>query len=192
MGPNMFASYSFTALDVLIRAENFWERFEAPSSPYNLLKFSILMGLLPFSGFFFHYAVLGKVWNFWPWVQSILPVLRALMCALLQWIFFATFPMLSAMLIEFLFKWMRPPSLNSFTIVATYSLTPLCVTSLFVSVPFFNEILPVLSFSAFLYLLFSGYRLYLRQGVAKSAVFTLVTGALFASIRQIFVFVIGF
>jgi hypothetical protein len=188
----MVSPYSDTAMDVLSRAENFWERFEAPSNPYDLVKYSILMGLLPFSGFFFHYAVLGKIWNVWPWVQSILPVLRALMCALLQWIFFATFPILSAMLIEFLFKWLHPPSLNSCTIVSTYSLTPLCLTSLFVSVPFFNQILPVLSFSTFLYLLFTGYRIYLRQGIAKSAVFTLVTGALFASIRQIFVFVIGF
>ena len=188
----MTSPYPSIAMEVLSRAENFWERFEAPSSPYELLKFSILMGSLPFSGFFFHYAVLGKIWNMWPWVQSILPVLRALMCALLQWIFFATFPILSAMLIEFLFKWLRPPSLNSCATVVTYSMTPLFVTSLFVSVPFFNKILPVLSFSASLYLLFSGYRLYLRQGIAKSAIFTLVTGALFASIRQIFIFVIGF
>jgi len=151
------------------------------------------MGFFTFAGYLFSYALVGKIWNWIPFIQSTLSTVRALFCAGLQWIFFATFPILSSFILESVFPRLRSAStFISCVVVATYSMTPLFFNALFVSVPFFGRILTVLSMATFVYLLYYGYRIYAKQDVWRSAIFTAALVGLFAIIRQMFVFVIGF
>lgn len=188
----MIRNYANTGWDILQRNEDFWVRFSAPADPRQLLRFSVCLGLMPFSGYLLYYTTIGKIWSLWPWIQTTMPFLRGLMCALLQWVFFATFPILSSFVLETLFYRHYARNTRSCAVVVTYSMTPLFLTALFVGVREVNRALPVLALSAFLYLLFYGFRGYMRLGILRSALFTLVTFALFASIRQVFIFVIGY
>jgi hypothetical protein len=183
--------YAVTGMNVLTKSEHFWDDVKEPATTYELLRFSFLMGVLPFSGYLFSYTVVGKIWSTFPFIQSTLPVTRALMCAGLQWVFFATFPMLSSLLLD-LVSGRRMPDPHSCAFVSTYSMMPLFVAALFVSVPFVGRILAVLGFSTFLYLVYFGYRIHLKQSVLRSGLITFFLAALFALIRQMFVFVIGF
>jgi hypothetical protein len=115
------------------------------------------------------------------------------MCAGLQWVFFATFPLLSSLILDFLVVREKPSrDLNAWLVVCTYSLTPVAVAALFVGVPFLGRIGTVIGPATFLYLLFHGYQTYCRHTVTRSAVLAGVVFVLFAIIRQMFVFVIGF
>jgi hypothetical protein len=184
------ASY---ATSVLWKAERFWRNPDAPSSPHELLRFSAIMGLLPFSGFLLYYAVFGQIWNWYPFIRTSLPVTRALMCAGLQWIFFLTFPLLSSLVLDlFSSTHHTGPEFNSRLSITTYSMTPLFVASFFVGIPFVSRVVIVLAFSTFVYLLYYGYRLYAGKSIVRSAASTLAITFLFALIRQMFVFVIGF
>lgn len=188
-----FSRCAAYATSVLSKAERFWENPNAPSSTHELLRFSAIMGLLPFSGFLLYYAVFGQIWNWYPFIRTSLPVTRALMCAGLQWVFFLTFPLLSSLLLDLLSSTHHTGSeFNSRVLITTYAMTPLFIASFFVGVPFVNRVVIFLAFSTFVYLLYYGYRLYAHNGIVRSVAMTLVITFLFALIRQMFVFVIGF
>ena len=184
---------SSISLNVLTRVERFWESFDAPETPHELLKFSAFMGLFPFAGYLFSYTIVGKIWNLWPFIQTTLTVPPALIFAGMQWIFFMIFPALSALILEFLLtRWKQAPLWHSSMTITTYSMVPLCLAALFASVPFFGRIFAVAAVATFLYLHYYGYRIYLEQSFLRSAGMTLAVMILFALIRQMFVFVIGF
>jgi hypothetical protein len=135
----------------------------------------------------------GRIWNDWPFISSTLPVLRGLMCAGLQWIFFATFATICSLLLEYLF--LRAGSSGrrqALTVVSTCSMVPMHLAALFAGVPFVSRTTTLLGVYTFLYLFFYGCRRLLGLGVVRSAAMTLAAIALFALIRQMFVFVIGF
>lgn len=188
----MIQTYTATGWDVLERNDGFWAEFSAPTDTYQLLKFSVLMGLMPFSGYMVYYTVIGKIWSLWPWIQTTVPVMRGLMCAVLQWVFFATLPILSSLLLDFFSPRKHKPDIHACTVVVTYSMTPLYPAALFVGIHGLNRVLPILALATFLYLLFFGFRIYLRQNPVRASVFTAVTFTLFAAIRQAFIFVIGY
>lgn len=193
MTREIFSRCASSATSVLSKAENFWRNPEAPTSPHELLRYSAIMGLLPFSGFLLYYALIGQIWNWIPFIRTSLPVTRALMCAGLQWVFFLTFPLLSTLALDLFSPTHHTGSeFNSRLIVSTYSMTPLFLASFFVGIPFVSRVLIVLAFSTFVYLLFYGYRLYAHKSIVRSVAATIVITLLFAVIRQMFVFVIGF
>lgn len=180
-------------MQVLRRAENFWERLEVPNDTYELLRFSAVMGIFPFSGYMFNYTIVGRVWSTWPYINTTMTVQRALMCAALQWIFFVTFPILATLMLDRFFqRWRVVKGTNDWTLVLTYSMTPVYLAALFVGIPFVGRITAVLGMSTFLYLVYFAMRLYLKQGIFRSVMITAASMALFAIVRQIFVYVIGF
>lgn len=189
----MISTYSTYGMQVLRRAENFWERLEVPGDTYELLRFSALMGIFPFSGYLFNYTIVGRVWSTWPYITTTMTVQRGLMCAGLQWIFFVMFPILAALVLDRVFqRWRAVNVPNDWMLVLTYSMTPVYLAALFVGIPFIGRITAVLSMSTFLYLVYFALRLYLKQSIFRSVVITAVSMALFAIVRQIFVYVIGF
>ena len=187
------AQYGVAGMRVLTRADDFWKAPDAPASFHEMLRFSALLSVLPLSGYLFSYTVIGQIWSVWPWIQTTLPVTRGLMCAGLQWMFFATFPLVSTLLLDpFVSRSASGVDFNARVLIATYSMTPLYVAGLFVGVPFVGRIAVTLCFSTFLYLLYFGYRIYAAQGVLRSGIVAMAVAILFALIRQMFVFVIGF
>lgn len=188
----MIPKYGAIGDKVLKGGERFWDDPGIVAETHELLRFSFFLGLFPFAGYSFYYTVLGRVWNNWPFVNTTLPVLRGLMCAGLQWVFFATFPTISTLILDFLFHKSRPADPRRLTVVCTYAMVPMHLAALFVGVLFLNSSMTLLGFSAFVYLLFFGYRRYLNLGIASSVFLTLLVLVLFALIRQMFVFVIGF
>src|SRR5262245_12435017 len=96
----MIRAYKAMGTDVLTHAEDFWERRTSPGDPQELVRFSFFMGIFPFAGYLFYYTIVGVIWNEWPFINSTLPVLRGLMCAGLQWIFFSIFPTISNLIFE--------------------------------------------------------------------------------------------
>ncbi len=180
-------------MKVLSLAENFWKTKEAPTSFDEMLRFSALLSILPLSGYLFSYTVVGQIWSTWPWIQTTLPVTRGLMCAGLQWMFFSTFPLISSLVLDaVLNRGSSTVDFGSRVLIATYSMTPLFIAGLFVGVPFVGRIAVTLCFATFLYLLYYGYRIHAAYGVARSAAIATAIAVLFALIRQMFVFVIGF
>jgi hypothetical protein len=186
------SQYSNYGTKVLSGANDFWDHFDLPVEKNELLRFSMFMGLFAFSGYLFSYTIVGKIWNWWPFVRTTVPVARAIMCAGLQWVFFAVFPMLSSLLTDFLVgrKWSL--DVDSLQVIVTYSMTPVYVASLFVGIPFFNRTITFLAMCTFLYLLYFGYRIYLKQSVWRSILLSLIIAFLFSMIRQMFIYVIGF
>jgi hypothetical protein len=189
----MHSVYSAYGMQVLRHAERFWEPLEVPTDIYDLLRFSALMGLFPFSGYLFNYTIVGRIWSTWPYINTTMTVQRGLMCAALQWVFFVTFPILGSLALHRLFRrWNEVGDPNYWTLILTYSMTPLYLAALFVGIPFAGRMFAVLGMSTFLYLVYFAMRLYLKQGVARSAVITSTVLVMFGLLRQIFVYVIGF
>src|SRR5207302_4542747 len=102
-------AYGNICKEVFSRAENFWNPLQAPSDFPSLIRYSALMSLFALSGYLLYYNLIGTIWSWWPWVQTTIPPLRGFMCALLQWVFFTTFPVLSGLFIEGIFFPLRPP-----------------------------------------------------------------------------------
>jgi hypothetical protein len=193
MKREILARCASAATSVISKADNFWENPNVASTPHEMLRYSAIMGILPFSGFLIYYALIGQIWNWYPFVRTSLPVSRAIMCAGLQWVFFLTFPLLSSLVLDFFSSTHHTgPEFNSRVLITTYSMTPLFLAAFFVGVPFVNRVVVVLSLSTFIYLLYYGYRFYAHKSVVRSALMTLLVTFLFALIRQMFVFVIGF
>ena len=189
----MISAYSVYGMQVLRRAEGFWEQLESPTGTYDLLRFSALMGLFPFAGYLFNYTIVGRIWSTWPYINTTLTVQRGLMCAALQWVFFVTFPILSSITLHRFFRrWNVVGDPNDWTLTLTYSMTPVYLAALFVGIPFAGRMLAVLGMSTFLYLVYFAMRLYLKQSVVRSAVITTAVLVMFGFLRQIFVYVIGF
>lgn len=187
----MIPKYTVLSQEIFSAGEAFWERADLTVDSHDLLKFSFFFGFFPFAGYLFYYTVSGHVWNEWPFINTTLPVLRGAMCAGLQWIFFAMFPTVSALILDFVFrgKFGDPRAL---AVVCTYSMVPVYVAALFVGVLFLNEGIIMLGLSAFVYLLFFGHRKFVHLSLSKSILLTVLVVVVFALIRQMIVFVIGF
>jgi|GEM_PF-3195856 len=182
---------SDAALRVLSCQEEFWKEPAASDFP-NLLRYSLFLGFFPFAGYLFLYTIHGTIWNYWPFVRTTLDVGSGLVFAGLQWILFSTFPALCALILEILTaRSKRPMDLDRSMMLIAYSLTPLCLSALFVGVPYLDRVLSTMGFATFLYLLFYGFRLSLGYTLVRSAVSTLLVFVLFAFIRELFVFAIG-
>lgn len=187
----MIPKYTALSQEILSSGEAFWDRADLTADAHDLLRFSFSLGIFPFAGFLFYYTVTGHVWNEWPFVNTTLPVVRGLMCACLQWIFFAMFPTISTLILEFVSRG-RIGDPRPLTVVCAYAIVPVYVASLFVGVLFLNQSIITLGFSAFVYLLFFGYRKFLHLNLLKSVTLTALVVILFILIRQMIVFVIGF
>jgi hypothetical protein len=184
--------YSEYATKVMHGAESFWENPDIASGPLELIRYATLMGIMAFSGYLCSYAAIGKIWSFWPFVRTAMPVTRGLFCAGLQWVFFAVFPILSSVILDFIFVRRRNSNeMNAWLFVCTYSLTPMYIAALLVGIPFIGRIAATLCLAVFAYLLYYGYRVYCRHTVQKSLLLTSIVFILFAFIRQMFVYVIG-
>lgn len=186
------SEYSSFGMKALHGADNFWENPDVSTAPLDLIRYSTMMGFMAFSGYLVSYAAVGHIWNYWPFIRTTLPILRAIFCAGLQWIFFAVFPILSSIVLDFVLVRKRPSNqMNSWLFVCTYSLTPLYIAALFVGIPFIGRLFAVLSLATFAYMLYFGFRTYCRHSFVRSIVITCVVFVLFAFIRQMFVYVIG-
>jgi len=184
--------YADTGMNVLSRAEAFWQRLDASTSLEYLLRYTALLSLLPLAGYLVYYTLIGKVWNYYPFIRTTLTVPHALMCAGLQWVFFTTFPTLSSLLLNLLFS--KSEANNNFqqwNVITAYAMTPLFLAALFVGVPFINGIVTTLAMAMFVYMQYYGCRIYAQQGMARSVAMTFCVGAVFAFIRQMFIHVIG-
>jgi Yip1 domain len=179
------------AIRVLSRQEDFWKE-PASSDLQDLLRYSFFLGFFPFAGYLFFYTITGTIWSFWPFIQTTQDVGSGLVFAVLQWILFATFPAICALILETLSARSKSPiSLNSCIMVMAYSFTPLCLCTLFVGIPYVDRIMTIMGFATFLYLLYYGFRLSFGYTIARSMFSTLLVLVLFAFLRQMFVFAIG-
>ena len=181
-----------TSLDVLREEESFWS-FNRDSSVSGLLRYSFFLGFFPFAGYLVNYTIRGTIWNVWPFVQTTLDVGSGLVFAGLQWIFFSTFPIISALLMEIMTsRSNRHVEFEDAITITTYSITPLCLSLLFAGVPYFDRVLTTLGFATFLYLLYYGFRISLKFRILRCILMTVCVFVLFALIRQMFVFAIGY
>ena len=179
-------------MEVLLKQEFFWSDDRQSSIP-DLIRYSFFLGFFPFAGYLVQYTLRGTIWNVWPFVQTTLDVGSGLMFAALQWIFFAMFPVLSSLFIELLFSRSKQTLLfEEILTICTYSITPLCLSLLFIGVPFFDRISTTLGFATFLFLLYYGCRSMMKFTILRSMVVTFLVFVVFALIRQIFVFAIGY
>jgi hypothetical protein len=188
-GANSFVT---TSMRVFREQEDFWSG-SLQTGFRELLRYSFALGFFPFAGYLFSYTVRGTIWNVWPFVQTTLDVRSGLVFAGMQWILFGIFPVLSSLILDLLFaKSKRPVDFEEFLTISTYSMTPLSLAGLFVAVPYFDRICTTLGFAAFLFLLYYGFRYALNFTLGRSACITFLFVVLFALIRQMFVFAIGY
>jgi hypothetical protein len=177
---------------ILRQQENFWSS-PKHSDLFVLLRHSFLLGFFPFAGYLVNYTIRGTIWNVWPFVHTTLDVGSGIIFAGLQWIFFCIFPALSALILDLLTsKWSGRIEFEDCVKITTYSMTPLCLSMLFVGVPYFDRVFTTLGFFTFLFLLYYGFRIELNFTIARSLSVTLLIFILFALIRQMFVFAIGY
>ena len=185
-------SFITTSMRVLREQEDFW--YGSPQARVNdLIRFSFVLGFFPFAGYFFSYTVRGTIWNVWPFIQTTLDVGSGLVFAGMQWILFGIFPVLSSLILEMLFSRSKQPvDFEQFLTISTYSMTPLSLAGLSVAVPYFDRVCTTLGFAAFLFLLYYGFRYAMKFTILRSACITFLFVVLFAVIRQMFVFAIGY
>jgi hypothetical protein len=171
----------------------FWQQNLYNSDPYEALRYSFIVSFFVFAGFLFHYTITGQIWNYYPFEHTTLTVGRAIPCALVQWMFYAIFPSVNTFLMDatFLRKSASTDSKQRL-IVAAYALTPLCLSWLFVGVPFLHKPTIVLGLAIFAYSLFYGYRKFLGYTILRSAMLTAVTYVIYEAFRQVIVYIIGF
>jgi hypothetical protein len=188
----MFGRRALEAQEVLSLQDHFWEDATQTELP-DLLRYSFFLGLFPFAGYLLAYTIRGTIWSYWPFIQTTLDSGSGLIFSALQWILFATFPLLCALLLEMATRRSKVPlDLQNCLRVVAYSMTPLCVSALFIGLPFFDRIFGGLGFATFLYLLYYGFRISLRYTISRSGIITLCVLILFAIIRELFVFAIGY
>lgn len=179
-------------MSVLRGQERFWTG-SRQSSLLMLLRYSFFLGFFPFAGYLVNYTIRGTIWNVWPFVQTTVDVASGLVFAGLQWIFFGIFPVVASLIVEAIHaRLKRPIEFEDCVMVTTYSITPLCLSMLFVGVPYFDRILTTLGFASFLFLLYHGFRMTLGFTILRSVSITFLVFVLFALIRQMFVFAIGY
>ncbi len=181
-----------TSMRVLREQEDFWYG-SLPSGVHEKIRYSFALGFFAFAGYLFSYTVRGTIWNVWPFIQTTMDVGSGLVFAGMQWILFGIFPLLSSLILEIVFaRSKRPADFEQLLTISTYSMTPLSLASLFVGVPFFDRIFATLGFATFLFFLYYGFRYTLNFTIVRSAGSTLFFFLLFALIRQMFVFAIGY
>ena len=184
--------FTVTTTQILRQQDNFWSLRYEPAL-LDLLRHSFFLGFFPFAGYLANYTIRGTVWNVWPFVHTTLDVGSGLVFAGLQWIFFSIFPALSAVILDMLTsKRKGGVQFEDSLRITTYSMTPLCLAMLFIGVPYFDRIFTTLGFFTFLFLLYSGFRIELNFTIVRSLSITLLVFLLFALIRQMFVFAIGY
>lgn len=180
------------AMRVLSQQERFWN-IPLIADLHDLLRYSFFLGFFPFAGYLFSYTIRGTIWNYWPFVQTTLDVGSALVFASLQWILFGIFPVLGALVLEFLTSRLKQKfDFHNVALLITYSLTPLCLSALFMGVPYLDRVLTTFGFATFLYLLYYGFRNFLRFTIVRSLVSMLLVLLVFAFVRELFVFAIGY
>ena len=185
-------SFVTTSMRVFREQEDFWDG-SIQTNVSQLLRFSFALGFFPFAGYLFSYTVRGTIWNVWPFIQTTLDVGSGLVFAGMQWILFGIFPVLSSLILEMLFaRSKQPVDFDQLLTISTYSMTPLSLAGLSVAVPFLDRICTTLGFAAFLFLLYYGFRYALHFTIVRSACITFLFVVLFAVIRQMFVFAIGY
>jgi hypothetical protein len=179
-------------MQVMRRREDFWVTFQG-TDLHQLLRYSLFLGFFPFAGYLVNYTIRGTIWNVWPFVQTTLDVGSGLVFAGMQWIFFSMFPVLSSLILDlFSSRSKAEMDFGDAVGICTYSMTPLCLGMLFVGVPYFDRILTTLGFATFLFLLYYGCRTVLRFTMVRSFWTVFLYFFLFAGIRQMFVFAIGY
>ncbi|MCI0413849.1 YIP1 family protein [bacterium] len=185
-------SFARTSMRVLQEQEDFWYGSLQTGLP-ELLRYSFALGFFPFAGYLFSYTVRGTIWNVWPFVQTTLDVGSGLVFAGMQWILFGIFPVLSSLVLEIVLARTRQPvDFEQLLTISTYSMTPLSLAGLFAGVPFLDRICATLGFATFLFLIYYGFRYALNFTIMRSAFRTFLFLVLFALIRQMFVFAIGY
>jgi hypothetical protein len=185
-------SFITTSMRVLREQEDFWYG-SLESGVGDLLRFSFALGFFPFAGYLFSYTIRGTIWNVWPFIQTTLDVGSGLVFAGMQWILFGIFPVLSSLILEMLFaRSKHAVDFEQFLTISTYSMTPLSLAGLSVAVPYFDRVCTTLGFAAFLFLLYYGFRYAMKFTILRSACITFLFVVLFAVIRQMFVFAIGY
>ena len=181
-----------TVLRVMSQQEKFWNEPET-ADLHNLLRYSFFLGFFPFAGYLFSYTIRGTIWSYWPFIQTTLGVGSGLVFASLQWILFSTFPVVSALMLEFLTSRSKYRlEFNSCALLVTYSFTPLCLSTLFVGIPYVDRIATTFGFATFLYLLYYGFRYFLHFTIVRSTIFAALLLILFVFFRELFVFAIGY
>jgi Yip1 domain len=185
-------SFVTTSMRVFREQEDFWYG-SLPSGMHELIRYSFALGVFPFAGYLFSYTIRGTIWNVWPFIQTTLDVGSGLVFAGMQWILFGIFPVLSSLILHMLFaRSKHPVDFEQFLTISTYSMTPLSLAALSVAVPYVDRICTTLGFAAFLFLLYYGFRYALNFTIVRSAFITFLFVVLFAVIRQMFVFAIGY
>ena len=184
------SEFASTGMSILEKQEEFWLA-RKEYSVHRLLQYSLFLGFFPFAGYLVNYTIRGTIWNIWPFVHTTLDVGSGLVFAGMQWIFFSVFSLLASLFLDMIGMRWKVQFEHSLGII-TYAITPLSLSLLFVGVPYVDRILTTLGFAAFLFLLYYGFRLVLSFTILRSLGTTFGVFVLFALIRQMFVFAIGY
>ena len=188
----LFGRRTVEAQEVLFLQENFWKQ-PAHAELAGLLRYAFFLGLFPFAGYLFSYTIRGTIWNYWPFIQTTLDPGSGLIYSGLQWILFASFPLLSGLILEIATaRSAIPLDLANCVRIIVYSMTPLCLSTLFVGLPFFDRIFTTFGFATFVYLVYYGFRISMGYTMLRSGVITMTVLILFAVIRELFIFAIGY
>ncbi len=186
-------NFSEIVSTAIVDPEAFWRSKAEFAEPLEILRYSFCISFFVFAGFLFNYTITGQIWNLWPFKHTTLTVGRAIPCAILQWVLYATFPVTSTFFIDAVVS--RKSTLQESKqrmIITAYAITPLCVSLLFVGIPFLHRAVVVLGIATFVYSLFFGYRIVLGQTILRSAFMASVTYIFYEALRNVFVYVIGF
>jgi hypothetical protein len=186
-------TFSEIATAATVDPEVFWRKKAEFEDTFVVLRYSFAVSFFVFAGFLFNYTIVGQIWNLWPFEHTTLTVGRAIPCAILQWVLYATFPLTSTFFIDAVVSRKSSHQESKQRLIITaYALTPLCLSLLFVGIPFLDKALVVLGIAMFLYSLFYGYRIVLNQTILRSFFMTMATYAFYEILRNVFVYVIGF
>ena len=162
-------TFSENVKAAIVDPEIFWRKKAEFGETLEVLRYSFAISFFVFAGFLFNYTITGQIWNLWPFEHTTLTVGRAIPCAIMQWVLYATLPLTSTFFIDATIsrKSSRQESKQRLIITA-YALTPLCLSLLFIGAPFLNRALVTLGIAVFLYSLFYGYRIILNQTILRS------------------------
>jgi hypothetical protein len=186
-------NFSENVKAAIVDPEIFWRQKTEFADTLEVLRYSFAISFFVFPGFLFNYTITGQIWKLWPFEHTTLTVGRAIPCAILQWVLYATFPLTSTFFIDaVVFRKLSHQESKQRLIITAYALTPLCLSLLFVGIPFLHKALVVLGIATFLYSLFYGYRIVLNQTILRSFFMTVITYAFYEILRNVFVYVIGF
>jgi hypothetical protein len=173
--------------------EIFWRKKAEFADTLEVLRYSFAISFFVFAGFLFNYTITGQIWKLWPFEHTTLTVGRAIPCAILQWVLYATFPINSTFFIDAVISRKSSHQESKQRLIITaYALTPLCLSLLFVGIPFLQKAFVTIGIATFLYSLFYGYRIILNQTILRSFFMTAATYVFYEILRNVFVYVIGF